>query len=573
MSQASARWEGVLVFGLFLALTLASTWPLASDLDGQLLMAQGRFDGFGTVWLGEHFHRALTSDATLFAGMEMNHPNGIDLRLADSFLYGFVYVPLRMVLSPAAAFNVFALGSIAATATSGWWLARRALGTALLPALVCGFIVAFNAPMFNYRVEGEAYLLGGFLLPLLAGHLWLAGKGSWRNGAYAGAVFGLLAWSSGYYAIDGVFLAAALVVAAIAAGDRKGIAAPALAFVVVALLLVGPLAHMVSAGLEGALEARFRADEDPLLNVSADSVSLSSMLAVLPNTAHLRQGRLSYIGMAPLIVAGAALITIGWRKSLPWLSIAGAGVVLSLGPFLRLTDLVTADVELPYAWLVEWSRTLLAYRMPIRFLSVAAVGLGALAALLMDQLRREGLGWGWRGAISACIVFDGLIMTGFAVDETVTPVEIPEAYTRLTRRGAVFDLWGRDTLMLRYAGLSAWYQAHHGQPVLADFTRVGDDQTVIGERLALAILAEDDEAATEALEVLYGLGVSDVVLHSESFRREDSATIRAALKRLATAIPGAGDDSTQVYAIPSRYEGMDQDAASARVHAWAEEAS
>ncbi|MCP4919214.1 MAG: hypothetical protein GY913_20125 [Proteobacteria bacterium] len=564
--------EAALVALLFAALAVGSTWPLAADLDGQILMSSERFDGYGTIWLGEHVWRALTGDAQLLHAMEMNHPEGLDLRLADSFVYGLLFVPLRAVMPSVAAFNIYALISLAGTGLAGWWLARGPLGTRTLPALVCGIVVAFNAAMLNYRIEGEAYLLGSWCLPLLAGLLVLAGRGSVRAGAGAGACLAVLAWSSGYLAIDGAFIAAAIAPLSVLAGQRRGIALPALAFVVVALVLIAPLASMVGAGLENALDARFRADEAPLANITADSVSLSSMIAVLPETAFLRQGRLSYAGLAPLVLGAGALLVVPWRKWLPWAGVALAGLVLALGPYLRLTDAdLGVGLTLPYAALAGLSESFTAYRMPIRFLAVSALGMGALLALFLDQLATVGVGRRLRIPIAAAVVLDCLVMNGFALERTLTPVEIPDGYERLSKRGAVFDLWGPDRQMLRHAGLSAFYQTAHGQPVVADFTRIESPQTMLGERLGVALAVGEQDDAHELLQVLAGLGVSDVALHADTFRSDDAAAIRARLRILAT--PTSRDPGgVEIYTLPERLEGMSQDEALAHIANWSDDA-
>ena len=561
--------EALAVSALFLVLAVATTWPLALDLDGQLLMSSERFDGYGTLWLGEHVFNAARGEAQLLHATELNHPQGLDLRLADSFVYGILFVPLRALLGdPVSAFNVYALGSLAGTGVAGWWLARGPLGTSRLAAVCCGLVVAFNAAMLNYRIEGEAYLLGSWCLPLLAGLLVLAGRGSVKAGAGAGLCLAVLAWSSGYLAIDGALIAACVVPLSIAAGQRTGIARPALAFAVVALLLIAPLASMVGAALETALDARLKADEAPLANITADSVSLSSLIAVLPETAFMRQGRISYIGLAPLVVGAGALLVTPWRKWLPWAGVALAATVLSLGPYLRLTDADLGEgLALPYAALATLSDSFTAYRMPIRFLAVTAVGLGPLVALFLDRLREIEAGRGLIAALAAAIAVDVLWVSGFALDRTITPISIPDGYDQLSGRGAVFDLWGPDRQMLRHAGLTAWYQTRHGQPTVVDFTRIESPQTVLGERLGVALAVGDQDEALEVLEVLAGLGVTDLAVHTASFRDDDAASIRARLRVLATATSREPAD-IEIYTLPSSLQGLSEDEALARVAEW-----
>lgn len=564
------RREAILAGLVFMALAIGVTWPLAADLDGQILMSSERFDGYGTIWLGEHVWRAVQGEVPLWLAPEMNHPNGLDLRLADSFVFAVLYVPLRAVSSPVAAFNLFALLGLAGTALAGWWMARGPLGLRPLPAWICGLIVAFNSAMLNYRIEGEAYLLGSWCLPLLAGLLVLAGRGSVRAGAGAGVCLAVLAWSSGYLAIDGAILAGVFVPLSILAGQRRGIVWPAVAFACAALVLIGPLAAMVGSALETALVARTKVDEAPLANITADSVSLSSLIAVLPETAFLRQGRLSYVGLAPLVLASGALLIADRRQTVPWLGVAVAAIVLSLGPYLRLTDAdLGPGLPLPYAGLVGLSDTFLAYRMPIRFLAVAAVGLGALAALFLDRLDKNGVGRALRWPLAGAVVFDVLVLNGFALDRTITPVEHPSAYEDLSGKGAVFDLWGPDRQLLRHAGVTAFHQTAHGQPVVADFTRIESPQAVVGQRLGVALAVGELSEAEELLQTLVGLGVSDLVVHMDTFQTVDANAIRARLRILATPRSREAAD-VEVYVLPDRLAGVSQDEALARIAEWSE---
>ena len=114
-----APWAFVtLIYGL---MAVFATWPLVTDLDGWLLFGERRFDGYGTLWLGEHTWRALTGEGQLLLAPEVAYPAGLDLRLADSFIYAVAYVPLRLFGGPVVAFNLFSLASIALTGTAGYW--------------------------------------------------------------------------------------------------------------------------------------------------------------------------------------------------------------------------------------------------------------------------------------------------------------------------------------------------------------------------------------------------------------------------------------------------------------------
>jgi hypothetical protein len=435
--------------------------------------------------------------------------------------------------------------------------------------------------MHSYRLEGEAYLLAGLFLPLLAGEIVLLFRtGLVRHGAVAGLYLSALAWSSGYYGVDGGILGLVLVpVLAWTSGKRWSqlgeLWKAGAALVGVALPFLILLGWVLTSGeLDTALSDRFPQGEDPLSNVAQDSVSLSGLLVPFPAVAHLRQFRIFYLGLAPLILGLAALSASSWRDTLPWSSLAMVGLLLALGPTLRLTDADPGQLSMPYAWIHQWIPGILAYRMPARFLALVFLGLGGLVALLLSQLRRDGLTLGFRGLLVSLVVVDGLVFTGAALDETLTPAEVPRGYEALSGEGAVLDFHGFDRDLLRYSGRSAYYQVFHGMPVLCDFTQTGDAQAVISRILGIALVEGRDEESREVFSVLWALGVRDLAFHSRTFRDGDGEVIRKRLMRLARserAIPDTGSDPVEIFHIPTDKEGLSLTEARRRLQAWKEE--
>lgn len=566
---------------IFFCLASYATWPLLSDLDSSLLFASRRFDGYGTIWLGEHFVHAWQGDVEIFHDSSVAWPFGLDLRLADSFLFGLLYPPFRVFFEPVAAFNVFCLAAITATGMGGWWLGSRVLGAGPIGGFAAGFVMAFNSLMHTYRIEGEAYLLAGLFLPLYAGALVrVATLHRIQDGFFAAAMLGALAWSSGYYAIDGMLISL-IMGGALAAGAWGGIRRelwrPMLALVLGSALLLGPLAWMVGQALDGALAARFPEGQDPLSNIALDSASLSGLLVPFGGTAHLRQGRIAYAGLAAIILGCAALVPGKRRDLTPWAALAAAGLVLSLGPYLRIDDTEVGSMPLPLAWMIDLIPSMLAYRMPIRFLALTFLGLGVLVALLLKRLRSEGLGIGWQGAILTVLVLDGLAFTGLALDETTATAEVPEGYSEVSGSGAVLDLWGHDRDLLRYAGLSAFYQIEHGQPSVTDFTQANNAQSVLSRRLGLALVQKDELVAAEVISVLKGLGVTDIAFHPGSFQDRDQARVRGGLNSICDSHIQArstdDSDRVEVFYLPDDLAALSGPEAEARLVQWLEEAS
>jgi len=583
-APGGARWgEHLGVTAVYALLAILATWPLVLHIEDSLNFGEDRFDGYGTIWFGEHVFRVVQGQAELLTTQEVGWPEGLSLRLADSFLFGLLYLPFRALFAPAAAFNLFTLAALASTAWSGFWLGRSALGLSRPAAFAVGLVVGFNALQHTYRVEGEAYLLAGFLLPLFAGQLWKgAQSGRFRDAVGAGLLLGLLAWSSGYFAIDGAVVGASLGVALLLASPHPRLPIVG-GFAVGAAALILPLAAVVVPVLTETIGARVDAAElgsaDPVLdllrNISYDSANLAGWWFPDPDTVHLRQQRLFYLGWPALTASVVVLARQGWRRTLPWALLAATGALLSLGPYLRLDDTMSDQgPPLPYYALVRLHSAWLAYRMPLRFLSITFVGMGVLVGFFVEALwaRRER-----RAAVAflGMLTLDGLFFTGLATDRTEAQGKVPSAYAALSGEGAVLDVFAPQSSNLRNAGLSVYYQAHHGAPTLANFTLWQDARAVLAERLALALVDGDEAQLRKVFSVLAGLGVTEVALHPGDFLPDDAAALDQALRSRCTLLQGPSvddPDAMSLFALP-RQGALSRQAALQALAAWSPEST
>ena len=568
-----ARLEGLAVAGLYFAVTCFVTWPTIQDLGATLPFSVRRFDGYGALWFGEHAWRFVQGEVPAFRAPEVAWPLGLDLRLADSFLFGLLYLPFRALLPPVEAFNAFTLAAIASTALSGWWLARRVLGVGALAATAAGFVVGFTSLVHSFRLEGEAYLLAGGFLPLFAGFLLrTAWYGRTWDGVACCALLAALAWSTGYFGINGALVGGVLGALALALGHSRSsvafgarVRAAAIA-VLTALLFLVPLVLLLrSGGGADAIASRFPEGEDPLRNVAQDSVTLSGLLVPFPGSAPLRQDRIFYIGLAGLVVSAAALVLRGPRVVAPWVGLLVVALTLALGPYLRLGDADVGGPVMPYAWVASVAPQILAYRMPARLLSVVALALAGLTALALEGMRRDGLGKGWRVAICGLLAIDGVWFTGAALDSVGAPARVPEAYQAARAPGAIFDFFGTDRLLLRYSGRSVFYQVSHGRPVFADFTRTDGRMVRVSQRLGEALVARDEREVGAVLDALAAVGAAYVAWHRTSFPEPDRAAIREGLvRRMGPPLDAPEDtsgDPVDLFALPDPPAGMDEEAA------------
>ena len=564
---------------IFFFATVVTTWPVLIEPNQWLLFSERRFDGYGTAWFADHVWQFVTGERAFFFSAEINHPTGLDLRLADSFLFGFLALPISAFASPVATFNLFSIFAIAATAYAGFKLAIDGIQAGWIASIACGFIVGFNSAVMSYRIEGEAYLLASFFLPLLALEgIRLVREPTPMAGVRGALYIGALAWSSGYLAVN-AFLVTSVLGGLLLVTQRRmdwhALRTPALVFVGGAILLVGPVLMLISAGgADSVVEARFPSGEVALKNIAQDSVSLSGLLIPYSASAPLRQDRIFSLGMVPILFGLSAIMMVGWRRTIPWLGLTAVGVIFAMGPTLKLTDGDAGILLLPYGWLVALVPNVVAYRMPLRFLTIAFLGLGVLAALFIDALNKEGISRSWLFGLLTAVIIEALVFTGALTDPAFTPVEVPVGYSQVSKEGAVLDLRGHDRYVLRDASLSTFYQLFHGQPVLADHTQAIDRQDVLARALGLALVERETASIRAILGLLHSLNVTDIAFHPRSFQDTDALQMRTSLVAHCPAVnPLAepGDDPVEIFRVPDSSKQIPLEDALQTVDGWIEE--
>jgi len=278
--------------------------------------------------------------------------------------------------------------------------------------------------------------------------------------------------------------------------------------------------------------------------------------------------------MVPVLLGLSAIFMVGWRRALPWLGLSFIGVLFALGPSLKLMDADAGTIALPYAWIVAVVPKFIAFRMPIRFLTIAFLGLGVLTAMFIDALAKEGIGRRWLAAILAMVAVDTLVFTGAMTDPTLTPVNVPVGYNQLSKQGAVLDLKGHDRFVLRDASLTIFYQLFHKQPVLADHTQAIDRQDVLARQLALALVEQKPTAIQYVLGLLHSLNVTDIAFHPKAFQDTDAVQIRKSLTEHCAAVnplPDPGNDPVEIFRIPASQNPFPAEQALDTVEGWIEE--
>ena len=370
------------VAALFIALTIAMTWPQARYLGTRVYDAD---DPLLSIWrISWIAHILPQSPLELFNG-NIFHPERRTLAYTDSvLLQGLATAPLIWSgSSRVAAYNLLLLLSIA---LSGWamWKYAAHLTNDAAAALLAGIVFAFVPYRFDHF--GHLELQAAMFLPLTLLYFDRAiTTGSRRDAWLTMAMFVAQVYSCIYYSI---FLATALVPLAAwrlikAPPDvRMRFLNEMVPAVFAALLAVAPYAIAYSANRESLGE---RLDRDVLLY----SASLRNYLATSEyNMLYGSWGRslgvperLLFPGALALVLALIGALKID-RQRITLLIVGATGFIISLGlhsPFYQWLRLIA----FPYRGLRAPARASI-----LVFLAVAALAAFAWARVLQGQPRR-----------------------------------------------------------------------------------------------------------------------------------------------------------------------------------------
>ncbi len=470
------------VYGLFLAIALLITWPLAANLSTHLTgFAYG--DGHEMarhIWWYNH---ALRTGQPVFYQPLLGYPDGMEgvllwahpLQFFPAWLFAYV-MPL-----PAAA-NLAILLTLALNGWAMYWLAYDRLKQHA-PALLAG--VAFMAaPTFQGHLGGgHAGLMVAWPIPLYVWALFKLRENShWRWLAITALFFVL---SPGGHILQLIYvllpITAVFVLWQLIQRDWRGMLRTVLASIIgsaALLIFVLPIA-------QATFNTPAYTDEGGFTRYSADLLSVVSPSFFHPLYSHLEYPRrvlgvnleegVSYIGL----VAGVLLLLGLWRfradRSVRWwLALALVAWVFSLGPLLKIFDqparLASDEYEtfIPLPWALFQNLPFFSLaRTPGRFNFTLALAVAMLAgygaAFVWQKIRRPRVGWGIITALSAALLFDYQVFWPLPT----IPAAIPQAVYDLAQRSdvrAVFNIpW--DNLVAAKDAL--YLQTAHHKPMIA----------------------------------------------------------------------------------------------------------
>ncbi|MBE2182759.1 MAG: hypothetical protein IAE89_04970 [Anaerolineae bacterium] len=332
---------------------------------------------------------------------------------------------------------------------------------------------------------------------------------------------------------------------------------PALKHGMIAIALGGLFAlPLLLPALSETLNAPPSFREDAAVRFSADLLTAVSPSFYNPLYASMTYNR-AVLGVDPFEVAGyigiltAMLALAGgvrFKRARPWLLLAAAAWLLSLGPLLKIlgqpvaysVDGYASYVSLPYALLQELpiiglARTPARFNFSVAFALAIMAGYGLLA--LWTWLRRwpKWVKAGISIALMALIVLDTL----WFVPMPTIPARVPEAIAALGERDdlrAVFDL-PFDHLLVDKDGM--FLQTGHGLPMIAGhIARITPLNPAKGYLLQNTL----DPALLDAA------GADVIILHKNW--DDETGSLNARLREQLGA-PYYEDDALAVFLVPA----------------------
>jgi GNAT superfamily N-acetyltransferase len=433
----------LVVVGLYAALTLVFTYPLAAHLTDRYVgeaAGDARIYVWNLWWVKTAIVRLhtdpLQTDFIFF-------PTGIGLALHTLALtHGLVFIPLSAIAGDVAAANLVVLATFLASALGAYALARH-LGADRPGAFLAGVIFAF-CPARLARLAGHYDLLSTEWIPLYA-LAFLKVLESPRFPTMAIVASGLLGAACGYtdltYLVFLVF-ASAILLALAPRETSLAAVAPRAAFV--AVLVAALLAPLLLEAWRDA--ASWRYPPYP----GSDRFLADLMAYVTPGPRQTLLGPIAgrafdanltettvFAGWTTLALGLGALLTRGLgRARIPWLVLGAAALVLSLGDTLHVGG---RDTGLPL--LFPWLRRLPALhhlRAPSRFSILVMLSLAVLVALAWTRWWRRS---STRVSLVASVAALGLVCAEFlAVPIPTFAAAVPPLYARLGREPGDFTI-------------------------------------------------------------------------------------------------------------------------------------
>jgi hypothetical protein len=405
----SGRWRTlgppVVSVAVYLVLAVLLFWPVWSTHPTTVSEVGG--DQFATMWFLQWAPHSVVHGLNPFFSQYANHPFGVNLLTNTSvLLLGWLAAPVTWLWGPVASFNVLITLALPASATAGYFFARR--WVAWWPAaFVAGLLYGFS-PYEIAQSAGHLNLTFIVFPPLMFLVLHELAVRQRGRAARWGVVLGLLATaqffvSSEVLASSAVIGAVALLVTAwfgrhrVRARLRYFLTGGAWALGTAAVLLAYPLwfALRGPGSIRGAIQLvpqGYRADLlGPLVPDSLQRLAPHHLASVADHFANSVTENGSYLGITLLAVLAVGTV-LCWRSSVvvrvaaitgaaAFLISLGGGLVVKGNPPGSATGLPLP--ERIFAHLPVLSNTI-----PVRYSLYMVLCAALLLALFIDRLHR-----------------------------------------------------------------------------------------------------------------------------------------------------------------------------------------
>ncbi len=456
----------VLAIVVYVALAVVVFWHLWTNNPTQVSQPGG--DQFSNMWFLEWVPFAISHGYNPFFSNFVNYPFGVNLLTNTSaLLLGLAASPITVVWGPVASFNVLLTLALPASATSGYFLARR-FTTWRPAAFVAGLLYGFS-PYEIAQSAGHLNLTFVVFPPLvlLALHELVVRQA--RPARRWGIGLGLLLTAQ--FFVSSEVLASTIVVAAIclvttvAVGWRS--ARPHLRHALVGgawaagtavVLLSYPLwfALRGPGHISGPIQLvpqGYRADLlGPIIPDSLMRLAPAHLAHIADNFANSPTENGSYLGVTLLALLAIATVAL-WRQSKPLRVIAVGGAaafVLSLGAGLVVkSNPPGAASGFPLPERIFTKLPVLSNTIPVRYSLYVALFAALELALVLDHLHRRLASdapargghrpprW-WAPTIPAVLTVVALVpLVPVAPFTAVGPVGTPSFFTTAALRSSV----------------------------------------------------------------------------------------------------------------------------------------
>lgn len=520
-------------------------------------------DGWQQVWHLWWVERAIGEGRNPFQMDLIYHPGGVNLAIHPLTLAtGLSVAPATALAGPVVAYNLALLLSFTLTGLAGYLLALRA-GARPAAALVAGLLLTFTPFHATKAYDGQLEFVAMHWLAIYA---WLLLVAAEERGlvapALAGAALAVVGYTSLYYLIYGAIYSLLFVLlwcpwrrpeGAVRYLARSALI-PALAMLLLMPLLLNlrpALGEVTGGGALGGTDPR---------DLASRSANLLDFL--LPSNLHpvwgpavARLGQPWHPGIAAwnhalgysAVALAAVACAAAWGRAWRWLALAGAGLVLALGPTL-IVGAADTGLPLPYRLLLLVPGMGVA-RRPGHTMVITLLALTPLAGLGLSWLvERYG-----RAALVAALALAAIELA--PPPWPIQPFAVHQVYSSLAARpGALMVL---PVAIDSSATLRD--QLVHGRPLVGGFLARTPPYPFAEQtpgvrqlwRLAPDEAALADPAGATPAEALAAYGIGEVVVRWDQLGPEGRAAAEAALAQVLPGVaPGYDDGALAVYSVP-----------------------